>query len=114
MAAITLTDSDICIRVAVIQGHNVVSDSISHNLVRCDLGKHDGLIPINSKGKFLTCFNPITNDALCYRLMLKHGIKVSKNNAGLYVAMHSHCRGEEDENPNKAICLAIIAANESN
>ncbi|MBE8233123.1 MAG: hypothetical protein HAW67_05250 [Endozoicomonadaceae bacterium] len=111
--AIELTEIALCIRVAEIEGHKVVSDSVTDNLVPCDLGKHDNLIPVNCEGKYLTQFNPIINDALCYRLMLKYDIKLSKNRDGQYVAMYSHCRGEENINPNKAICLAIISANKA-
>jgi len=108
---VELTDSQICIRVAEIQGHKVVSDSISHNLVPCSLqGKRPSLLPVNNEGKSLTGFNPLIDDALCFQLMLAYGIKVSKNSDGLYVAMYSHCRGEEDALANKAICLAIIEA----
>jgi hypothetical protein len=108
-----LKDLAICIRVAEIEGHRVVSDGITRNLVPCDSGKLDSLIPVNNEGKFLTEFNPLTNDALCYRLMLKYDIKLSKNLDELYVAMYSHCRGEESMDPNKAVCLAIIYADKT-
>ena len=102
-------DIDICIKVAEIEGHNVTSDGISRNLIPCDLARHGSYLPVKSEGKSLTWFNPILNDALCYRLMLKYNIKVSTNREGICVAMFSHCQGEEHENPNKAVCLAIIA-----
>ena len=52
--------------------------------------------------------NPLIDDGMCFRLMLKHDIKLSRNRDKEYVAMYSHCRGEDDESPNKAVCLAII------
>lgn len=56
--------------------------------------------------------DPAVVDALCYRLMLKHDIQLGKNNRGDYVAKYTHCQGEEDADPNKAILLAIIAKSE--
>jgi len=53
-------------------------------------------------------FNPLTDKALCWDLMLKHDIKLSRNGKNEYVGMWSHCRGEDHSDPQMAICLAII------
>lgn len=105
-----LSNVNINILVALIEGHEVVSDSISHNLIPCHLNvtktfPHQ-VIP---DGKSLTGFCAVENDRLAYRLMLKHDIKLSRNSDGNYVGMFSHCSGEEDIDPNKAICKAIIS-----
>ena len=101
----------ICVKVAEIEGHAVTSDGITHNLVPCYsfTNQIDGIIPITPHGNYLVKFDPIHNDALCFNLMLKYEIKISKNRDDLYVAMYSHSRGEEHVNPNIAICLSIIS-----
>lgn len=52
--------------------------------------------------------NPLEDKALCWDLMLKHEIKLSRNGKNEYVGMWSHCRGEDHCDPQMAICLAII------
>lgn len=105
-----LSNVEINILVALIEGHNVISDSISHNLIPCHLnGERTFPYKAISDGKSLTLFSAIEDDRLTYRLMLKHNIKISSNNKGYYVAMFSSCKGEEDADPNKAICKAIIS-----
>lgn len=80
---------------------------------------------ISSLGSILTLdlsdeFNPLTDNALCFELMVKHKIEVR------FDRLHDTCgAGEniyaydevgagfiiENQNINKAICLAIIEAN---
>lgn len=106
----TLSNVTINILVALIEGHNVVSDSISHNLIPCHLHGTRTFPPqAIPDGKSLTQFCAVEDDRLAYRLMLKHDIKLGHNSDGNYVGMFSHCRGEEDADPNKAICKAIIS-----
>ena len=58
----------------------------------------------------LTEYNPLTDDALCFQLMVKYRIEVipvwdrvgAKNGTVTLLGYN--------ENPNKAICLAIIEA----
>ena len=73
-----LTDLQICKRIAEIEGHETLP---------CDeYQEGDFYIVINDHGED---YNPLTDDALCFQLMVKY----------VY-----------DDSPNKAICLAIIEA----
>ena len=52
--------------------------------------------------------NPLNDDGLCFRLMLKHKIRLSGNDKGDFVAMYAHSKGIEHPHANTAICLAIL------
>lgn len=98
-----LTDLEICKQVAEIEGEDC-KVNFQNILVR--------IIPLGDTGTTNNCYDPLSDDGLCFRLMLKHDIKLSRNRDKEYVAMYSHCRGADDESPNKAICLAIIEKHE--
>lgn len=105
-----LPNLELDILVAMIEGHNVVSDSISHNLIPCHPNRQDEYPPqVHSGGKSLMTFYVVGDDRMAYRLMLKHEIKLSRNRSSDYVGMYSLGCGEEDSNPNRAICKAIVA-----
>jgi hypothetical protein len=53
-------------------------------------------------------YEPIVDDAMCYRFMFKYNIKLTKQ-GDKYVAMYTHCRGEEGICPNRTLLMAIIA-----
>lgn len=61
-------------------------------------------------------YNPLTDDALCFKLMVKHKVSVDftdgKFNPVRCQAFYNQkeLRCKQDKNPNKAICLAIIEA----
>lgn len=66
-------------------------------------------------------YNPLTDDALCFQLMVKYSIDLTHDFSGLWCAsMNPSYTYDEhvenygiisyDKNPNKAICLAIIEA----
>tara|TARA_R110000764_G_C10804545_1_gene359442 strand:+ start:26 stop:334 length:309 start_codon:yes stop_codon:yes gene_type:complete len=57
----------------------------------------------------LTEYNPLTDDALCFQLMIKHKLEVWEHN-GKWLVGHNLRNTIHNENPNKAICLAIIEA----
>jgi hypothetical protein len=56
-------------------------------------------------------YNPLTDDALCFQLMLKYCVDLQcyENDSGklMYWIANEYFLGDY-ENPNKAICLAII------
>jgi hypothetical protein len=56
-------------------------------------------------------YNPLTDDALCFQLMLKYCVDLQcyENDNGklMYWIANEYFLGDY-ENPNKAICLAII------
>tara|TARA_R110002051_G_scaffold301683_1_gene369645 strand:+ start:740 stop:991 length:252 start_codon:yes stop_codon:yes gene_type:complete len=80
-----MTDLEICKRIAEIEG---ISDYIFIN--------YD--------------YNPLTDKALCFDLMVKHKVDTEwwGDELGAYIPVND---GEiHDKNPQKAICLAIIEA----
>lgn len=93
-----LTDLEICKKIAKIEG---VDYSVHTSAV--------GLAYTDELGEVLW-YNPLKNDALCFRLMVKHEVSidfdcvrdVNISGFGFYGF---------DSSPNKAICLAIIKAN---
>jgi len=57
-------------------------------------------------------YDPLTNDALCYQLMLKYDVQVQKRKGFRVVVINdpelNFLVSIAHENPNKAICLVII------
>jgi hypothetical protein len=105
-----LTDLEICKRIAEIEGvkfivfsGKIAADAFQvHDLFSC---AHMGFT-----------FNPLTDDALCFQLMVKHRVKIVFERAPDYyhaIALYKINNTklcQSDESPNKAICLAIIEA----
>ena len=100
-----LTDLEICQRIAEIE-KRVISGVGSLNVfVKCE----PSLIGNEQ-------YDPLTDDALCFKLMIKYKISLiqHQNNTAVY------CIWDHDEkhatntmtNPNRAICLAIIKSKE--
>jgi hypothetical protein len=102
-----LTDLQICKRIAEIEGVEF----------RIQNGK---VLPENPAeaitGKLTDVYNPLTDDALCFKLMVKHSIRVEPENCSAWTNNDDgypkyeviHCKGTI----NKAICLAIIKSKE--
>lgn len=69
-------------------------------------------------------YNPLTDDALCFNLMIKYSLELHPMFRGEWCAsfISTYTYEEEpiygaqgvDKNPNKAICLAIIEAHNEN
>lgn len=112
-----LTDLEICKRIAEIED---VEFQIQNGKV----------LPLNPseviKDKLTDVYNPLTDKALCFDLMVKHNIELTPEFDGSYTAIfvesytHDefidyHCCNNfgNDKNPQRAICLAIIAKEES-
>ena len=100
-----MNDLDICKRIAIIEKHFIDCESV------------DSIIIFNGgDGKV---YNPLTDDALCFQLMVKYDCDLISpyrpNND-----THWECQIFTDncadavsiynDSPNKAICLAIIEA----
>jgi len=106
-----LTDLEICKRIAEIE-----------NLMFCTGGRYKR-IEIWKNGKVFKYekYNPLTDDALCFKLMVKYKVLIT------WQEFNDNCTAVIDgtsedvpfpfavadinnDNPNKAICLAIIEA----
>jgi hypothetical protein len=104
----TLPDFEICKRIAEIEGfEKALFEGVEERdfFVKCESFN-------------VQRFNPLTDDGLCFHLMLKHNITFySKNHIigntkyGARKFIINHPKTITDENPNRAICLAIIDAN---
>ena len=106
-----LTDLQICKRIAEIEGEEYFSD----NLTSVNIMAHCPALTVDA----IFMYNPLTDDALCFQLMVKYQIKVMyESNPNYYHAskvIHAKGKkpfriGESDSSPNKAILLAIIEA----
>lgn len=101
-----LTDLEICKRINEIEGLSI-RKAAHYEKVMNGAGICIGFNP----------HNPLEDDALCFKLMVKHGITFSYE-AGIrdtiYAAAHMNAKSHQyvfDAHPNKAICLAIIETN---
>ena len=98
-----LTDLEIETRIAEIEGVDFVYNG------------ENGKLWINKNGVYSgNQYNPLTDDALCFALMVKYKVDVqweSVTLAKIYDDPESDPTGMAyDENPNKAILLCIIEA----
>jgi hypothetical protein len=100
-----LTDLEICQRIAEIEGVKV--------------RKCGGVICIlQATGSSLmkiptTEYNPLTDDALCFKLMVKYKVSLlHSNNIWCAKILGGHCAAEKLGEPKRAVCLAIIKSKE--
>ncbi len=105
-----MTDLEVCKRIAEIEGIDFEAED----------GKVIQLAPNtnipNAKvGYFTSWFNPLTDKALCFNLMVKYRVDIVQSTGG---NVEAHCWGgntlfgADDEVLQRAICLAIIAKHE--
>jgi hypothetical protein len=105
-----MTDLDICKRIAEIEGHFLCEEWDC-----CDEG-----VLIGKGNGDLKDFNPLTDDALCFKLMVKYRVYCEP----FMLNENWSCRASsfantpengytKDNSLNKAICLAIIGAHKS-
>ena len=103
------TDLEICKRIAEIEGAKETLYSYSNfNTPKELTAVFDSSTVFN--------YNPLTDDALCFKLMIKYKISLiqHQNNTAVY------CIWDHDQkhatntmtNPNRAICTAIIKSKE--
>ena len=102
-----LTNLQICKRIAEIEFDDLI-DCYEHEFDGICIDKPMcGMV-------FREAYNPLTDDALCFQLMVKHKISLIQHQDNTAV----YCIWNHDEkhatsvitSPNKAICLAIIEA----
>jgi hypothetical protein len=103
-----LTDLEICQRIAEIEGKSYwfhgTGEGICMNYIE---GK---------RASKVLYYNPLTDDALCFKLMVKYSVRVETENCSAWTDNDDgypqyeviHCKGTI----NKAICLAIIESKE--
>lgn len=97
-----MNDLSICKRIAEIEDLAIDGENLTSVNVRV---YNQGLdIPV------IVMYNPLTDDALCFQLMVKYKLEFFP------VGEFYHCAWSDsnvttfDKNANKAICLAIIEA----
>ena len=95
-----LSNLEICKHIAEIEGYVHAANDTGQSFVQV------------SPDTYLVSYDPTADKTLCWDLMVKHEIKLSRNRDNEYVGMWSHCRGEDDKDPQVATCLAIIAKHE--
>lgn len=107
-----LSDLEICKRIAKIEGYIPTEEHchIFGKWINSNSGKRHGSLLTYGD------FNPIKDDALCFQLMVKHKVIPGYCRDGTNYAVIDHpnqpvavadCNADD---PNKAICLAIIEA----
>jgi hypothetical protein len=91
-----MNDLEICKRIAEIEGG--------------DWFESEGVISSQNDLGLCREYNPLTDDGLCFRLMVKYGISFWDTGNG-YFAAKKRAFGVNPvrrKNPNESICLAII------
>ncbi len=117
-----MNDLEICKRIAEIEG---IKNIIEVDAINPYIGILDGTISSLSPAELIGKFDPLTDDALCFRLMVKHGVIVFhryENDILICWAEHSDGTGEigkpifapagsDLEAVKQCACLAIIEVN---
>lgn len=106
-----LTDLEICKRLAEIEG-------ATETFITRDKTITALFDRVSAHDRTAYNYNPLTDDALCFQLMVKYKISLIQHQDCTAV----YCIWNHDEkhstetltNPNKAICLAIIEAHKEN
>ena len=110
-----MNDLSICKRIAEIEGYWWVTDRGCYLYIMKDYAEC-------KSHPLPTYYNPLTDDALCFQLMVKYDIRVESFEPNLKDGSDGyeyHCYKQGalnyarntlsiSESPNKAICLAII------
>ena len=120
------SDLDVCKKIAEIEGLEVIhSKTFDIQRIAVKKNYYSGKeyaskarnIAIESEYFKHNTYNPLTDDALCFQLMVKYKVKVIYETGPDYYHAFVTCPlnkiGYSDENPNRAICLAIIEAHKS-
>ena len=103
---IELTDLEICKRISDIEG-------VYAELLVKQKRYNARLVHIQEKAEITRWFNPLTDDALCFRLMVKYRISFCHDYVtcvNKYVCFQNsiHRTLSRNASANRAICLAII------
>tara|TARA_R110002124_G_scaffold24569_5_gene89889 strand:- start:2 stop:301 length:300 start_codon:yes stop_codon:yes gene_type:complete len=96
-----MNDLEICKRIAEIEGVETYISSISSTTLMSVCK------PCNPSDRY----NPLTNDELCFQLMIKYRIELFEVGRVWYCSWSGSTLTTSDTAPKKAICLAIIEVN---
>ncbi len=103
-----LTDLEICQRIAEIEGLEISCEwDCGNNGIL--IGKGDG---------DLKDYNPLTDDALCFKLMVKHNVSLTYGDYAVTAEIliekedGEHSFAAQAYCPKRAICVAIIKSKE--
>ena len=111
-----LTDLEICKRIAEIEGVKFI---VSSGKIAADAFQVHDLFSCAHMG---FTFNPLTDDALCFKLMNKHEACVHYGSGDVFICGGDNFDGclslqsfdvDDKKTLNKAICLAIIEAHKN-
>jgi hypothetical protein len=109
-----LTDLEICKRIAEIEDYTTKVDR--DGFVCATNNKLIGL-HAHTKGGYYPNYNPLTDDALCFQLMVKYEVCICHYGSIAFIQSDytdkpnkSQCSFDGKDDLNKAICLAIIEA----
>jgi len=99
-----LDDLSICKRIAEIEGLPFKLTATSVRQTK----------PVDGAVNRVGHFDPLRDNDLCFRLMVKHNLTFEGLHIeyGVRLGVYDDSYVAIDENPNRAICLAIIKANE--
>jgi len=113
-----MNDLEICKKIAEIEGVYYIETKYHHN--DNFLGLVDEPGGSGSPPELIGEYNPLTDDALCFQLMIKYKVAVQwlwDENDGtphyMAYAVTSYECVEHSDSPNKAILLSIITAEEA-
>ncbi len=107
-----LTDLEICKRIAEIEGVHVFNDGAALLVPDYEESLRTGYDEDKE-------YNPLTDDALCFQLMVKYEVNVNRYYDSVTIDSDYNDKpplanvsfATDDVSINKAICLAIIEAN---
>ena len=116
-----MNDLEIERRIADIEGVHYIETKYDKNNFLALVSENDYT---GSAPEMIGKYNPLTDDGLCFRLMVKHGIRLGQaSEGGNYFCTAMQIKDREslpaylnminltnNTSPNKAICLAIISA----
>jgi hypothetical protein len=108
-----LTDLEICQRIAEIEGLRDTIESAIKNISRRQYKSIFATGVITSQQTFEDVYNPLTDDALCFKLMVKYKVSLLQSKGvccGRILGGYS--TAFRFDSPNRAICLAIIESKE--
>jgi hypothetical protein len=113
-----LTDLEICQRIAEIEG---VKDTVNVAIKAISNQKYHSIFNpsnVTSPPTFDDVYNPLADDALCFKLMVKHNVSLTYGDYAVTAEIliekedGEHSFAAQAYCPKRAICVAIIESKE--